>query len=46
MKKIIKQYISFDTKSTWLVTKWSDGSISSEPITAEEAAEFEAKHSY
>lgn len=45
-KKIISQNLNFDTKGCWLITKWSDGSISSEPITSEEAAEFEARHNY
>lgn len=48
MKKIISQKVSWNEKnnSCSLVTKFSDGSIQSEPITATEAAQFEAQHNF
>lgn len=45
--QIIAQKLDMDDKGqTYLYTKYSDGSISGEPITSEQAAEFEAANNY
>lgn len=44
--KIIDQQIKYDLKTCYLYTKFSDGSIKGEPLTAEEAALFQAQHGY
>lgn len=46
MKKIIEVRITFDEKGTYKVTKFSDGSILSEPISSEEAALIQAQQGY
>lgn len=45
-KKIVSQKVSFDEKGQSLLTKFSDGSILSEPMTAAEASQWEAEHKY
>lgn len=42
--EIISQQLSPD--GTYLYTKYADGSISGEPITAEEASLWLARHGY
>lgn len=44
MQDILSQTIQFDEKGQSLVTKFKDGTILSEPISAEEAAQWQAEH--
>jgi len=46
--KIIDQQIKWDEKTneTYLVTKWDDEVITSEPISSEDTALWKAKHEW
>lgn len=46
MKKLIKEKVTFDENGQWLVKKFDDGSISSEPLTSEEASKWEAENKF
>lgn len=46
MQDIISQEIIFDEKGQGLATKFSDGSVKYEPLTSEQAAEWEAEHKF
>ncbi len=43
---VISQSFSFDLKGQYLNTKFSDGSVQSERITAEEAAQWTAENKF
>ncbi len=47
-KTIVDQQIKFDEKTgkCFLITKYTDTSISSKQISTEEAARWEAEHKY
>lgn len=45
-KNAVSRQLTFDLKGQYLTTKYEDGSISSEPITSEEASLWEAEHGF
>lgn len=46
IRTVISQQIQFDETGLYLIIKYSDGSISSEPVSSEFAAEWSARNSY
>lgn len=45
-RTIVDQQIKYDGENISLVTKFSDDIIMSEPMTSEEAAQWQAEHKY
>lgn len=46
MKEVIAQKIVFDSYGQYLVTKYSDGSIQSQVVSSEFAAQWQAQEGY